>query len=243
MKNLLIIAILLAVFQYTSHSQIQNLRFGPQVTPSFSWMTSNDNKINSNGLNLGTKLGVSAEYYFSPQYSIVTGLNWSFNQGGRLQHDIGGNLLSDSEEDLEDPDILTDLPDGVNIRYHLQYLEIPLSLKMRTREFGYIRYYFQIPEFYLGFLTKTRGDIKESSTDLNYTKQLIGKSVTFINMYLGLGGGIEYSISDGTSLITGIHYQQSFIDVTDDSGTKRNDGREDSKGSTGLIMLKVGVLF
>ncbi len=243
MKKLTIIALILTLFSIEAYSQLERLRVGPQVSPSFSWMTTNDNHINSNGLNLGTKLGVALEYYFSPNYALVSGLNWTFNTGGRLQHDIGGNLLSESNAELDNPAVLADLPDGVNIRYHLQYFEIPIALKMRTREFGYIRYYFQIPEFYLGFLTKARGDIKESSSGLNYSKQLIGDDVTGINMFLGLGGGIEYSISSETSLVAGLHFQQSLIDVTDDSATKNDGNPENSKGNIGVLMLKIGVFF
>lgn len=243
MKNLLIITAFIFLCGFTLNAQLQNIRVGPQVTPTFSWMMSNDNHINSNGLNLGTKLGVAVEYYFTPRYALVSGLNWSFNQGGTLLHDMGGNLLPKSNENLEDPMILADLPAGVNIGYHLQYLEIPIALKMRTREFGYMRYYFQIPEFYIGILTKTRGDIVQNDTGLNYTKQLIGDDVTGLNMYLGLGGGIEYSLSAETSLVVGIHYQHSLIDVTKDKGTKSDGTKENSKGSIGILMLKLGVFF
>src|SRR5699024_10340723 len=124
---------------------------GPQLSPTFSWMNSNDNFINPNGMNLGAKLGIAAEYHFSSQYSVVSGLNWTFNYGGNLKHDVGGNLLPRSNPNLDNPAALENLPDDVNIRYHLQYLEIPVAFKMRTREFGYLRYYFHIPEFYLNF--------------------------------------------------------------------------------------------
>lgn len=243
MKKFIILTLLLAFMYVGVKAQVNNLRIGPQVTPTFSWMKTNDNFINGNGMNLGTKIGLSAEYHFSSQYAIVSGLNWAFNTGGKLQHDVGGNLLPRSNRDMDNPLDLQTLPDGVNIRYHLQYLEIPIALKMRTKEFGYLRYYFQIPEFYINFLTKARGDIMETSSSLNYTKQRIGRDVIGLNMFLGLGAGIEYSVTDETSIIGGLHYQQSFIDVTKNRGEKNTGVKEDSKGSIGMIMLKIGVLF
>jgi len=44
-------------------------------------------------------------------------------------------------------------------------------------------------------------------------------------------------------LVFGLYYHQSIIDITKDRGTRRNGEREDSKGSLGMIRLRVGVLF
>ena len=52
------------------------------------------------------------------------------------------------------------LPDGVNLKYHIQYLEIPFGLKLRTKEFGYLRYFAEIPIFSLGFKLQARGEYK-----------------------------------------------------------------------------------
>lgn len=243
MKKLVLLTLFFAFTYVGIYAQFDNLRIGPQVAPTFSWMKTNDNFINSNGINLGIKVGLNAEYYFAEQYSLVSGIHWTFNYGGNLQHEMGGNLLAKSNADLDNPQALENLPDGVNIRYHLQFLEIPIAVKMRTKEFGYMRYYFQIPEFYINFLTKARGDIVETTSNLNYTKQRIGSDVIGMNFFLGLGAGIEYSVSEETSIVGGLHFQHSLVDVTGNRGKKSDGTSEDSKGSIGMLMLKIGVLF
>jgi len=217
---------------------IDRLRFGVQASPVFSFMYANDNQINSDGINLGLKLGLMAEYYFAETYAITTGLNMAFNHGGPMLYEVGGSFLPDSE--LSE-DGLRELADGTQIKYDLQYLEIPLGLKMRTEEFGYIRYFAEMPIFNLNILTRARGDIdgpEDESVNEN-----ISRDVTFFNLTWGFGGGLEYSLSPKSSVVTGLYYHQSFVDITDDSGQKNNGRDENSKGSFGLIQLRLGILF
>ncbi|MEM6321273.1 MAG: porin family protein [Bacteroidota bacterium] len=216
------------------------LRLGFQLSPSFSWMSTDDNLINGNGANLGIKLGMMSEYYFRENYAIVSGINFAFNQGGNLRHVEGGNLWSKSElSDLA----LSELPDGVNLRYHIQYLEIPFGLKMRTKEFGYLRYFAEMPVFSLGFKLKARGDIS-GTPNLDRDRENITEDVNLFNLTWGFGGGVQYALSENTALIGGLIYRQGFADVTDDGGVK-SDGmtRENSKGVIKSLTVRIGFLF
>lgn len=218
--------------------EIDRLRFGVQASPVISFMYANDNQINSDGINLGLKLGLMAEYYFSETYAITSGLNMAFNHGGPMIYEVGGTFLPDSELSEES---LREVADGTRIKYNLQYLEIPLGLKMRTEEFGYIRYFAEMPIFHLNILTRARGDI-DGPEDQSENEN-ISRDATFFNLTWGFGGGFEYSLSPNSSIVTGLYYHQSFVDITDDSGQKNNGRDENSKGSFGLIQLRVGILF
>lgn len=215
------------------------LRLGFQLSPSVNWMATDDPTVNGNGNNIGLKLGVIGEYYFRENYALVSGLNFSFNQGGTLRHEIGGNIWSKSQlSDLA----LMELPDGVNLKYHIQYLEIPFGIKMRTREFGYLRYFAEIPTFTLGFKLKARGDIAGTAT-LNTERENITEDVNLFNLTWGFGGGVQYSLSEDTAIIGGIIYRQGFSDVTDDKGVLSNGARANSKGIINSITLRFGFLF
>lgn len=217
----------------------KELRLGFQLSPSFSWMSTDDNLINGNGLNLGLKLGMVGEYYFRENYALVSGINLAFNQGGTLRHEEGGDLWPKSElSDLS----LHALPDGVNLKYHIQYLEIPFGLKLRTKEFGYLRYFAEIPIFSLGFKLQARGDVQ--GTALDSERENITEDVNLFNLTWGFGGGVQYTLSESTALVGGIIYRQGFTDVTDDSGLKV-DGttREDSKGIIKSLTIRLGFLF
>lgn len=244
MKKIALILTFFSVMIANGFSQLdfdfeKELRLGFQLSPSFSWMTTDDNFINGNGTNLGLKLGMMGEYYFRENYAIVSGLNFAFNQGGTLKHEQGGNFWPKSElSDLA----LNDLPDGVNLKYHIQYLEIPFGLKMRTREFGYLRYFAEIPVFSLGFKLQARGDVKGTSGS-NIERENITEDVNLFNLTWGFGGGIQYALSQNTALIAGIIYRQGFTDVTDDAALKADMTRENSKGRINSITVRFGFLF
>lgn len=224
-------------------AKAQDFKVGFQVSPSWSWMKTDETFINPNGALLGLKLGAVGEYYFRDNYSFTTGLGFSFNSGGKLLFDYGGNIWTRTELD---PGLDT-LPAGTNFKYAIQYVEIPFGLKMKTREFGYVKYFAEIPILTFGFKSQSRGTIQ--ATGIEETEKLnIKKEVNSIAVSWGVGAGLEYSISQNTALVGGIYYQQTFTDVTDDNGTLYNTTRgtvinNDSKGTIQSITLRLGVMF
>lgn len=221
------------------NSYERNLRLGFQLSPTISWMDTDDNAINGNGATVGMRLGMIGEYYFRERYAFISGINFAFNQGGTLKHEEGGNLWSKS--DLSDS-ALAALPDGVNLKYHIQYLEIPFGIKMRTKEIGYARYFAEIPLFSLGVRVQARGDV-EGTSRLQVERENIIKDVNLFNLNWGFGAGIHYTLSEDTEFIGGLYYQQGFTDVTDNKATKKSGEIEDSKGIIKGITLRIGILF
>ena len=222
-----------------------DVRFGFQMSPAFSWMATSTNKINTSGTNLGLKLGMIGEYYFQENYAISSGIGFFFNTGGTLLHERAGNFWVNS--DL--PEACRNLSRDAKLKYSLQYVEIPIGLKMRTREFGYIRYYIE-PNLGLGFRTQAKGDITnrggEECQDLS-----IRSDVTLFNLFWGLGGGMEYSVSENTSLLAGLGMQFGFADVTRNNNDKAFPDPDDmtitiderSKGVIRALVLRLGVMF
>jgi Outer membrane protein beta-barrel domain len=219
----------LATFS-TLHAQMDmgHIRFGLQLSPTFSQLSTLDKNVIRNGIDLGTKLGLVGEANFSENYSVTTGLGFSFNTGGRLRYVTGGDLLHNSIDSMRI------FAPNTQIRYHIQYVEIPIGLKMRTQEFGYLRYYGEVP-LTLGFRGKGRGDV--TGTGITLEDQDIHKDIVPITLSWGFGGGVEYNISSSTTLFTGLTYQRSFVDIT------RNSGSDKSKANLGMIVLRLGILF
>jgi hypothetical protein len=240
MKKIVILAAFLC--NVLTISAQDDIRFGFQLSPSFSWMSTDNNKINPSGTNLGLKLGMIGEYLIGENYAFSTGLGFAFNSGGTLLHDYGGQYWTKS--DL--PSTLDSLSNGSKLKYGVQYLEIPIGLKMRTNEFGYIRYFLE-PGISIGIKTQARGVINDpGQSGENEEKFNITKEVNGIYMSWGVGGGIEYSLSTSTSLIAGLGFQIGFTDVSDDNGTvfdPRGNRSEDAKAIINAITIKLGILF
>lgn len=219
--------------------QFERIRFGFQASPGISWLSSDDKLINTSGTNLGIRIGSIVEYYLNENYILTGGLQLHFNQGGQLLHDTGGNLWSES--DLSDPSY-SNFPDGVKLRYHLQYLEIPFSFRMRTNEFGHWRYFVEAPILQINILTRARGDIEGPGIPMSLSEQ-IRDEVRLLGISYGFGAGGEYSLTENVSLITGLYYHRVITDVTDDNGRKSTGAAEDSKGTLGAVVVKLGLLF
>lgn len=241
MKKIVALAVFFSTLTVILHAQ-DDIRFGFQLSPTFSWMNTSNNRITSSGTNLGLKLGMTGEFYFRENYAFVSGIGFAFNHGGTLQHEYQGKYWTKSELSAN----LDTLPAGVKLKYGIQYVEIPLGLKLRTREFGYLRYYID-PAITLGFKTQAKGKIEGVGVGEDGEDISIRKEVNGINLSWGIGGGIEYTLSESTSLVAGVGLQFGFTDATDDNGTAfdpaRGERDEDSKGKVNAFILRLGIMF
>lgn len=242
MKNKLgVLACMLLSLQMAAQNDIQ---FGFQLSPTISWLTTSNSRINGNGSNLGLQLGMIGEYYFRENYSFATGLGFHFNAGGTLFYEQSIDTVSIwTDADIPGDNVY---PGGTDFKYSLQYVEIPLGLKLRTREFGYLRYYVE-PRVALGFRTQAKGNIlKDAEVDPEETFD-IKSAVGLINLSWGLGAGVEYTVSTKTALIGGIGFQSGFADITRDKNTQLiigdRDSKDDSKAQLRTIVLRLGVMF
>ncbi len=220
-------------------------RFGVHVSPTLSWMSTSDKKIENVGNNLGLKLGVQGEIYFAPNYAIVTGLGFGFNHGGTLQNGYPEGVFW-AKSDLSDRRFDT-LSMNAKLHYRVTYVEIPFGLKLRggSNEDSPLKYYAEIPVFTLGFVTKSLGDIR-GTNDQNTEDEDIRKSVNGLSLSWGLGAGIEYELATSATLVAGLSFQKQFTDLTDDGGSVLKNNayvKENSKGNFGALTLKIGVFF
>ena len=221
-------------------------RFGFQASPTWSWIRTSDKKLEGVGSNWGLKLGMLGEFYFAPNYAIITGLGFGFNQGGNIQNGYPAAKLwvnSDlSEEKFREVETEAKLHNPLN------YVEIPFGLKMPggSNEDSRMKFYAEVPVFTLGFLTRAQGDIR-GSQDKNTDDENIREDVKGLSLAWGLGGGIEYEISSSTNLVTGLSFQQQFTDVSKDAQVQKEAAGEfvadRSKAAIGLIAFRLAVFF
>jgi hypothetical protein len=242
MRKIAILAAFIMAFALNSVAQ-EDVRFGFQASPTFNWMNTNTNRINSSGVNLGLKLGMIGEFYFRENYALSTGLGFWFNAGGTLLHEYPGIYWDPA---ILPPGIDT-LPGMVKLKYGIQFVEIPIGLKMRTREFGYNRFFIE-PALTLGFKTQARGTAIGNGLGAEVEKINIRKEVNPINLSWGITGGIERSLSENTALVLGAGFQIGFADLTRNKGqtfdpNRAEPVRENSKGKVSGIIIRIGVLF
>jgi hypothetical protein len=117
---------------------------GLRVSPNFSWINIQKGSMSNDGLGLGFSYGVTADFamFKSTNYWLATELSVSTIP-----------VLAKSNTELKNVvpqtgstgkfDTLKYAAGKVNFKYNTQYLQIPLSVKMKTDEIGNMKYYFQ----------------------------------------------------------------------------------------------------
>lgn len=231
MKKIVWIVVLGFMFATANaQSDVPAVRVGITASPAISWFKGADKNVSSGKIRMGLEYGLLLDINLSKNnanYVIETGVT------GIL---MGGNASYDSLVVNQNPQVFA--PNGVNARYKMQYVNIPISLKLKTNEIGYITYYGQLG-FVPGFKVAGRVD----SDYLGYENEKLGKdNETIFNaplfaLGLTVGGGIEYALNDRTALVVGLNFVNNFT-----NGIKIKTEDKD-KQAFKYLLLRVGILF
>ncbi len=246
MKKIALTFTFFMALQFVSWAQ-QEIRFGVNASPTWSWLRTDDKLLEGAGSNWGLKFGVTGEYYFARNYASFVGLGFGFNHGGTLLNGYAEGAFWPNT-DLSDPRLDT-LAKDAKLHYRLTYVEIPFGLRFRggSNEDSRLKFYAEAPIFTLGFLTKALGDIR-GNTPVQSEDENIKKDVNSLSLSWGAGAGIEYELASNATLVTGLVFQQQFTDMTDDSGavfdSRTNTWKkEKSKGSFNALSLRLAIFF
>lgn len=247
-----IILSLTFVVGLVSLSVAQDLHFGFQASPSWSWMNTDNTKITGSGTALGFKLGLVAENRFSEAYSISSGIGFHFNSGGSLRFRLPGQLWKNSWSEFDvSPKVSDTFGVDTKLRYSLTFVEIPIGLKMRTPEQGNHLRYFAEPMVSFGFRTNAKGAVSEATSISAQEKINIKGDVNGLNLSWGVGAGGEYIVQNNTAIVVGVYFQSGFTDITGNSGSVLYDSssgslvakQDKSKATVKSLTLRFGVMF
>jgi hypothetical protein len=232
----------------------RKFRFGLQFSPNISWLKANTAGYESNGTKVGFSYGLSFEYFMSKNYLFSTGLK-ILNAGGDVKYN----------------DAIGIYPAVQNKSYKMKYVEIPLLLKLRTNEIGYLTYFGQFGfNTGINFSSKANTKLISSEIPAGYVSTTPGTSsggvdedtyydadTKFFNLSLVIGAGVEYNISGNTSLMLGITYNNGFVNQLsskvvqyDSSGYPVYDStgnlqysEKDASANLNYFALNIGIYF
>ncbi len=184
-----------------------DIRWVADLDPIVTWFSPKTANLEKDGGRLGFNGGMSVEIYFKPNYAFLAGLSLT-SLGGNLIYREATSLKTGNSNDVV-------LPSGTSVAFNVSYLSFPAALKLRSDEIGEYTYYAQLgltPQLNIGSrATATGGLLKRDN---------LSKEINLFNLSVFFGGGIEYSISEKTSLVTGIFFHNGFMDIF--SSSKRN---------------------
>ena len=187
----------------------QEFRFGLTASPEFCWFAIHGDDIQSDGPRIGFQYGL----LFEPTIGSVE--RYAFSTGVIVN--VAGGTISD-------PDSIPSFERFSNIK--AQYIEIPLTIKLRTNEVNYMTYYglFGItPAVNIQARDHIEdGDGNVIEEDLDIRDQNGTENYKLFNMSLTLGAGVEYAMTENTAITGGIFFQNGFTNVFETAATEEN---------------------
>lgn len=206
----------------------RKVRLGFKLDPVFlNNLKPADDGIKRDGARFGISYGIMADILFNDEKgAFATGLE-IVHAGGSLKYEAGSDKgLRRTEAATANAAQFYDIS--------LQYLQVPLSLKLKTVEKNKFAWWGQFGT-YTGFLLGGRSDI--SYGNISEDKVKINKYTVPVNMGLLLGAGGEYSIAERTDLYFGLGFESGFTDVT------RNKKWNDDKVTLKRWAVRIGIFL
>ena len=201
-------------------AQTKPWKIALHVDPNVSWIKPDSKYITAGDNKLNFGFGVSIDKMFTDNYAIGTGFS-VLNTGGQLTYykygatDDGARAIS-----------------MLDRTYKLRYLEIPITLKLRTNEIGYITYWAQVGVG-LGVNIRAKSDetidykkLEDGSNadtvrwldatsiiDQTIEDEDIADDIGIFRASLIVAGGIEYNLSGDASIVAGVCFNNEFTNI------------------------------
>lgn len=185
---------------YSSTYQYKPVSLGITFAPNMSWMRHGDAEGYENTPKFGFAYGLLADFAFTENYYFSTGL-----------------LINTQNSEVKYPDPTVNTTPGTTLtnNYRLQYVEIPLSLKLKSTMRYFRSYYGQF-----GFTGGIKLNGKEKPGDTS-ARTSLGKDADLFRLGLLIGGGVEWQLDHNLVMVTGLSFNNGFTQVIKD-GEPRN---------------------
>lgn len=206
------------------------ISIGIHADPLISWFSTDIDSVRNDGARSGFNFGLSFNYFFGPNYAISTGINL-ISAGGRLVSKRESQFNLSHNKDY----VTTTVAANEAIVYKVQYLSVPLGLKLQTNQIGYVTFFTDLgvdPKVVIG----NKVDIN------NIENQKAPEEVKNLNISYHVIAGIEYAVGGNTAVVLGVGFDNSFADLTKDLDDDPFNQFID-KISHKMISIRLGVNF
>ena len=232
MKKLIILIIVTIVIALTNNIYAQkknksNFQLGAKMSPNISWLNANAQDFSGDGTSARFSWGFIADFQFAEKYFFSSGFNVT-STGGKIVYPYKSDSL------------LGSLHRSINVRY----VEFPLSVKMKTRQFGYLTYFGQIGlGLGMRLSAKANDDFypNGSSTANSKNDIKIEDEINFLRLSMILAAGVEYNLGGSTSIFGALTFNNGFTNILN---YKNNiTPFVDADASSNSFEITIGILF
>ena len=233
MKVKVALSLVLVVLTTALFSQNKPFRFGVLVAPNVAWMSPDSEDYENDGALPGFSWGFNADITLADNYFVRTGFTIDYlNSKLKYPHQ---QMINESDVEMT--------PGTLNRKYNLSYLEVPLTVKMRTNKFGKVAYFGEIG-FGFAFNLKAKAKDDFSYNEGQNSIESEGDIKDEINLFkasLKVGGGIEYYLDDSTSLFFSLNYNNGLSNVL--KGTNTLNTAVEQRTTLNFFALNIGIIF
>jgi len=218
----------------------KSFQLGLQLSPNISWINPDSDGLESEGSKIGFSYGLIGDFNISDNYAFSTGITL-LSAGGKISY-----------PDRQEISGIGNQAGRTTADVRLKYIQIPLTLKLKTNEIGYMKYYGQFG-FGAAFNYDATADkeFKYLSTTTSEDEADYGSEINLFRASLIVGLGAEYNLSGNTSLIFGLSFDNGFLNIlnkdiyqADDNGNADNNERSEKFiAINNSLIFNFGVLF
>lgn len=207
MKKTSFLIILLFFCGYVKAQPLHKFRLGITAHPAFGFLKVAKNKGKSEGLSLGFSYGLLGDFDLASDCSFSTGLTITTINGKSTEFNVPSFYNPDNG-------LLT-----YSLKYKIQYLEIPFTIKLKTDNEKTERWYGQLG-LSNGFAISRRYNVQQD----NYVLAHNQNAAKYVNFYRGgliIGGGLERDLDQKITLALGLTLNKGFVNMV--PGKKRGE--------------------
>ncbi len=232
-KKILLLIMLISISSWAT-AQTKAFQFGFKVAPNIGWVKPDAQGYERIGTKAGFNWGFQGEFFLMENYFLNTGFNVIY---------LNGDYSYPHKQLINDEAV-----EGIQERLlKMQYLQIPLILKMKTNEFNGIKIYGQVG-FGLGFTLNAKADdVFIPNPDQSTIGRQEEENRDVKNEYrstresLLIGAGIEIPLGGSTYITAGLLFDNGFRDIIKDQNAI--DSSIAKSGITNFIELQISLLF
>lgn len=198
---------------------------GVYVSPQISWFKPDNKQVQKEKGRMSFGFGLTSDIALTNAFSLNIGLGFN-NAGGSLKY-------LDSIPKIETVDsTYTNIKANTVLKYKLQYVELPISIKGKTKEIGYISYFLKFGISPL-IRYKARADVTVDSNDD------LKNEVRAVSFAYHIGGGITYSLKGDTKLLLEAVFKNGLSDIEKIESYKNKD----YKNILNILEIRAGIVF
>ncbi len=230
LKKFILIGLII-LSSYGIKAQYKPILFGFRGGFNMGWIKSPNEHYTNEGMRPGGSWGFIAEFFLMENYAIMTGFDVDY---------IGGKLSYPDARIIGGGSNYTQ--GNTSRRYKIQYLEVPLVLKMQTKVANKFKAFGKI-----GLGTSFRWKAKANDVftyadnSLSEKGKDIKEDISLLKQSLILGIGVEFSFYESLSMIVDLTFDNGFTDIL--KGSNPRNPEENRKGNLSYLQLGVGFLF